>query len=137
MNIWIKKISLVLIILLLSGCGYDMYKMPDDAYIYYNDNIFDVFSDHTVKDMVLNTNVEVIFDDKKIDTDKIGSYSYTIEYNFNKKRYKEIINYSVVDNVKPVFIGASNELEILVNSDSNICDKIVFGDNYDSRPWNI
>ena len=42
--------------------------------------------------------------------------------------------YSVVDNVKPVFIGASNELEILVNSDSNICDKIVFGDNYDSRP---
>ena len=134
MNIWIKKISLVLIILLLSGCGYDMYKMPDDAYIYYNDNIFVVFSNHTVKDMVLNTNVEVIFEDKKIDTDKIGNYSYTIEYNFNKKRYKEIINYSVVDNVKPVFIGASNELEILVNSDSNLCDKIVFGDNYDSRP---
>lgn len=126
--------SLFIIIFLLTGCGYDLYEIPKNAYIELNDNTFEVFNEYTVKDLIKNTNTEILFNDKKIDTDKIGYYTYVLDYSFNKRKYKLIINYSVIDSVKPVFIGASNELEMLVNSEDNICDMITFGDNYDNKP---
>lgn len=127
-------VSLFIIIISLTGCGYDVYEMPEEAYINLNDNIFEVFNEYTVKDLVSDTNTEILFPNKKIDTDKIGDNTYVLDYSFKKRKYKLIVNYSVIDSVKPVFIGASNELEMLVNSDDNICDMITFGDNYDNKP---
>lgn len=134
MNKDIKYVLLIIITILLTGCGYDVYKMPDDAYININDNIFEVFNRYTVKDLVNNTNVNILFKDREIDTDKVGSYTYILDFEYNNRKYKKIINYSVIDSVKPVFIGASSELEMLVNNTDNICDKIVYGDNYDNNP---
>lgn len=134
MNKDIKYVLLIIITILLTGCGYDVYKMPDDAYININDNIFEVFNKYTVKDLVNNTNVNILFKDREIDTDKVGSYTYILDFEYNNRKYKKIINYSVIDSVKPVFIGASSELEMLVNNTDNICDKIVYGDNYDNNP---
>lgn len=134
MNKDIKYVLLIIITILLTGCGYDVYKMPDDAYININDNIFEVFNKYTVKDLVNNTNVNILFKDREIDTDKVGSYTYILDFEYNNRKYKKIINYSVIDSVKPVFIGASSELEMLVNNTDNICDKIVYGDNYDNKP---
>lgn len=124
----------IVIISLLTGCGYDIYEMPEEAYINLNDNVFEVFNEYTVKDLVGDTNTEILFPNQKIDTDKIGDNTYVLDYSFEKRKYKLIVNYSVVDSVKPVFIGASNELEMLVNSEDNICDMITFGDNYDNKP---
>lgn len=127
-------VNLFIIIISLTGCGYDAYEMPEEAYINPNDNIFEVFNEYTVKDLVSDTNTEILFPNQKIDTDKIGDNTYVLDYSFEKRKYKLIVNYSVIDSVKPIFIGASNELEMLVNSDDNICDMITFGDNYDNKP---
>ena len=127
-------VSLFIIIISLTGCGYDVYEMPEEAYINLNDNIFEVFNEYTVKDLVSDTNTEILFPNQKIDMDKIGDNTYVLDYSFKKRKYKLIVNYSVIDSVKPIFIGASNELEMLVNSDDNICDMITFGDNYDNKP---
>lgn len=127
-------VSLFIIIISLTGCGYDVYEMPEEAYINLNDNIFEVFNEYTVKDLVSDTNTEILFPNQTIDTDKIGDNTYVLDYSFKKRKYKLIVNYSVIDSVKPIFIGASNELEMLVNSDDNICDMITFGDNYDNKP---
>lgn len=127
-------VSLFIIIISLTGCGYDVYEMPEEAYINLNDNIFEVFNEYTVKDLVSDTNTEILFPNQKIYTDIIGDNTYVLDYSFKKRKYKLIVNYSVIDSVKPIFIGASNELEMLVNSDDNICDMITFGDNYDNKP---
>ena len=45
-----KNIILILLVFLLSGCKYDMYKIPDDVNILLKDNTFEVFSYHTGSD---------------------------------------------------------------------------------------
>ena len=132
MKIIIKYILLTSAIISLNGCGYDAYEMPKDAYINLNNNIFDVYSIHNSNELVSDTNVNII--DNNIDTNKVGNFTYVLEYTYKKRKYKKNINYSVIDNIKPVFIGANNELEILVNSEDKICNKIVYGDNYDNKP---
>ena len=127
-----KKIIPFILILLLSGCGYNVYEIPEDAYINLNDNKFLVFSKHDSSDLVSSSNVDII--NGNIDTSKVGDFTYVLNFTYEKRKYKKVINYSVIDDVAPVFIGASSNMEILVNSSENICDKISFGDNYDSKP---
>lgn len=128
-----RYIILIIIVLLLSGCKYDMYKIPNDVNIVINNNNFEVFSYHNSKELIYSSNVDIT-NNIKLNTDIVGDNTYTIEFMYNKKRYKKDINYSVVDTVKPIFIGAKKEIEVLVNSVDNICNMISFGDNYDNRP---
>ena len=129
-----KKIFiLILVVFLLSGCKYDMYELPKDVNIVLNENSFEVFSEHSSNELVYNSNVEIINNNDLV-TDKIGDYTFTLEFIYNKKKYKKDINYSVIDTVKPIFIGSKKVIEMLVNSEDNPCDKISFGDNYDNKP---
>lgn len=129
-----KKIFiLILVVFLLSGCKYDMYELPKDVNIVLNENSFEVFSKHSSNELVYNSNVEIINNNDLV-TDKIGDYTFTLEFIYNKKKYKKDINYSVIDTVKPIFIGSKKVIEMLVNSEDNPCDKISFGDNYDNKP---
>lgn len=133
MKKYIKYLLFLIIFLFINGCGYDVYKMPKDAYIYLNDNNFDVYGNYYVNDLIKNTNTKIV-NNEKINTDKIGKNRYILNYKYDNKLYKLIVNYNVIDNVKPIFIGASSELEILVNSEEDICNKITYGDNYDNKP---
>jgi len=52
-----KKIMLLLITTsLLTGCGYDKYEMPKDAYINLNKNSYLVFEDIKINNNTLVTN---------------------------------------------------------------------------------
>ena len=124
---------MILTILLLSGCKYDMYDLPDGIDIVTNGKELEVFEEHSSKDLIYSSNVDII-NHSKLDTSKIGDYTYTIEFMYEKKKYKMDISYSVVDAVKPIFIGAKKTIEMVVNSEDNICDKISYGDNYDNKP---
>ena len=128
-----KYILMILTILLLSGCKYDMYDLPDGIDIVTNGKELEVFEEHSSKDLIYSSNVDII-NHSKLDTSKTGDYTYTIEFMYEKKKYKMDISYSVVDTVKPIFIGAKKTIEMVVNSEDNICDKISYGDNYDNKP---
>ena len=117
------------------GCScnkYDMYKMPKDAYINLNNNSFNIFEDHYSNELIDKTNVEIISNDK-LKTNKVGSHTYTINYKYKKRTYKYDITYNIIDNVAPVFISSISNINILVNTDEILCDKISYGDNYDSK----
>lgn len=128
-----KKIIIILLIIILSGCGYNEYEIPEDAYINLNENVFEVYSKNNNLDLINNTNTEIISKEELLDTNTLGKHIYTLEYKYKKRKYKYDINYEVKDTTKPVFIKAPSTITILPD-DTNLCTKIVYADNYDNLP---
>ena len=130
-----KKILIVISLLFICGCNknYDPYEMPKDAYINLNENKFIVYEEHNSKELIKDSNVEILFNDKLVN-DKVGVHKYTINYKYGKRKYKYDVTYNVVDNTKPVFISSVSNITIEVNNDDILCDRISFGDDYDSKP---
>ncbi len=129
-----KKLFVLFLLLFLTGCGYDVYEMPEDVYINLNENKFPVYEEHTSMELVNDTNAEILSEDTKLKNDLVGEYIYTLDYKYKKRKYKYDITYNVVDITAPVFIGASNSLTTLLNDETDICSKIVYGDDYDNKP---
>ena len=129
-----KKIFILIIILICCSCNkkYDVYKMPKDAYINLNENNFIVFEKHTTKELIKDTNVKVLKKDSLINN-KIGEHKYTIEYEYNKRKYKYDVTYKIIDNINPVFINTIKEIKVEKNTDEILCDKISYADNYDNK----
>lgn len=129
-----KKICLFLILLFICSCNksYDMYEMPKEVVINLNENKFNVYEDHTSKELVSDANVEIISEDE-LKTDEVGTFTYTLSYKYKKRLYKYDIEYSVVDTVPPVFISSPSSFTVQVNTDDIFCDRISFGDNYDAK----
>ena len=131
---FMKLIIVILVSLLVSGCGYNKYEMPEDAYINIEEKNFLVFEDAHLYDLIKDTNTEILTDNKFIDTEKIGKYKETIEYKYEKRKYKLDIEYNIIDETPPIYISAATARTIKVNDDYYPCDEIVFGDNYDREP---
>ena len=130
----LKILILTLSIFLLTSCGYDPYEKPEEVTIELNENIFEIFENHTSKELVSNINTEVISKDTILKNDATGSYTYTLDYRYKKKKYKYDITYEVKDTTKPIFISASKNITIEKNSLTDLCKKIVYADNYDNLP---
>ena len=129
------KKFVILGLLLFCGCScnkYDMYKMPKEVSINLNENKFIVFEEHNSKELVKNSNVEILNNDQ-LDTNKIGKHKYTIDYKYKKRKYKYDIEYTVIDNTKPVFISSLSKVTVEVNNDEDLCNRISYGDNYDKK----
>jgi len=91
-----KYMLLFLLILLLTGCKfYDEYEMPEEVNIELNENIFEVYEEKTINDLVLNSNVEITNEDKELSTNKIGNKEIEIEYKYKKRDYKYIVDYEI------------------------------------------
>lgn len=130
-----KKILLILIIpFLLTGCGYDEYEMPEDAYINFNENVFDVYSDHSTKDLIKDTNVEILTKEETLDTNTVGARELEISYKFGKRKYKHKVVYEVYDVTEPIFISAPNNLTVVRGEETSLCNRINYADDYDDEP---
>ena len=100
-----KKYSVLLLLLLLTGCKfYDEYKMPEEVNIELNENKFEVYSDQTISDLISDSNVEITNEDKELNTNKIGEKEVEIEYKYNKRDYKYIVNYDKFRKVQRSFL---------------------------------
>ena len=130
----IKISILILSIFILSSCGYNPYEKPEDITIDLNENIFEIYDKHTSKELVKNINTEIISKDVILKNDELGTYTYTLEYLYKKKKYKYDITYEIKDTTPPIFIGASKNITIVKNSKDTPCSKIAYGDNYDNLP---
>lgn len=128
-----KKIILILFATLITGCGYDKYKMPEDAYIETLKEV-SVYSDKYVNDLIINHNVKITGKNSLIDTKTIGKKETTIDYIYNKKSYKYKLSYEVIDDIAPKFISVSSQRTVIKNTDIDFCESVVFGDNYDKEP---
>lgn len=123
-----------IIVLVVMENNYDQYKVPDEVIINLNENKFMVYEKHSVNDLIKDINTEMISDNKILEYEKIGKYTYTLEYKYKKRKYKYDIYYEVIDATAPVFISAPGSLTMEVSDPKEICEKIVFADNYDNKP---
>ncbi len=136
-----KKILIIVIVIfssLLITIGsvflYQKYKVAHAVKIV---NIkmheVEVYSDVMLSDLITSMNGHLI-KDKKINTDKLGSYEVVFDY-INDDDIK--VNYSfsinVVDKTPPM-ISKPNVYNVNVNYDGNIEKDLFCGDNYDDNP---
>lgn len=130
-----KKMILLLITLgLLTGCGYDKYEMPKDAYINLNDNNYLVFDEIKMGNLVKDTNVEILNKDEQVVNDKTGNHTVTLDYKFKKRTYKFDITYELIDNESPFILSASASKTVVKDSEFDPCEGTNFIDNYDCEP---
>ena len=137
-----KKILIILLLVLLVGGGflayryfyYDMYEVPDDVTINLNDNEFTIYDKHMSSELVESINAEITSKDVLLQNTEIGAYIHTIEYMYKKRKYKYDIAYQVKDDVPPIFISAPANLTMEASDLLQVCDKIVYADNYDNIP---
>ena len=137
-----KKLFLIIAILIMIGLGiylynyyfYDPYEKPDDVIITLNENEFPVYEEHTSSELIKDINTEIISKDIKLKNEKIGTYKYTLDYKYKKKKYKYDIDYQVKDVTNPIFISAPSTLTMTYDDEIDICNKIVYADDYDNVP---
>ena len=138
-----KKLLIIIPIILILICGgiylynyyfYDPYEIPDDVTIELNDNNYPVYEKHYSKDLVKSINADILYNDILLEYQKIGTYTYTLNFKYKKKTYKYDIEYNVKDVTKPIFISAPGSLTIAYDDDKEVCNKIVYADDYDNIP---
>ena len=129
-----KLIVLFVLLFLITGCGYDPYKMPKDVYINLNENSFNIYDKHYSGELISDSNVEILNNEDVLISNNIGSYTHTIEYKYKKRKYKYDVNYEVTDKTPPVIIRRNSYPTVKVGSEDNLCSNISYGDNYDSNP---
>lgn len=130
-----RKILFIFLLILITGCSYDPYEMPKDAYINSNDVTYEVYDINAkLFDLIGDNNVDIISKDKNISTKKLGSNKVTIKYKYKRKRreYKYDITYKVIDTTKPIFLSADENITMLKGEEKDFCEKINIADNYDN-----
>ena len=130
-----KYLIIPLLLLLLTGCKfYDEYEMPEEVEIELNETRFEVYSDKTINDIIANSNVEITNLDKELKTNKLGEKDIEIEYNYKKRSYKYIVEYTIIDTEAPFIMKSRSYRSTLVNEDINLCEGVSTIDNYDREP---
>lgn len=131
-----KKIILMLLIISLCGCSYDPYKMPKNAVLETEDKTYEIYTkDIKLKELIKNTNTDILNKNEILKTTKLGKNKVTIEYKYKRKnrKYKYDVNYNVVDTTKPIFLNADSNKYIYKDEETNLCEKISYIDNYDNK----
>lgn len=140
-----KLVILLIIVILVIGIilaktfiFYDKYEMPKGAEINISDKEIDVYDETNLYDLFQNYNVTILTEDTKLDYNTIGEHTYTIEYKYNGsiQTYLYDVNYTVVDDVNPIFINAPSSKTFYVGeaSDEDLTKKVSYADNYDTKP---
>jgi len=126
-----KVVCLILFSMFLLGCERTDENVLDHIII-KNSNV-EVYSDTYLYDLFDTKNVELKTENKLLNTKHIGEKTYTIEYLYDKKTYEYDLIYNVVDTEAPRYFGGTNKT-ILKNYEGELCDLVMYGDNYDSNP---
>lgn len=133
-----KKIFLLIIILLITGCGYDKYKKPDDVTLEIKNVKTEVYSELKIKDLIDKKNVKISNNDKVLKTNSLGVKNTTIEYIYDKRDYKMDVSYTVIDSTSPIILDINNYYYAnegdITSENINFCDSVISIDNYDRNP---
>ena len=138
-----KKIIIFLLIIMIIAGGvlvyinyvnYDPYIVPEDVTINVNDNEFNIYDKHVSTELYSINNGIVTSKEITLNNDIEGEYTYTLEKKKKKRKYKYDIKYLVKDKTPPAFISAPNVLKIEASDELELCEKIVYADNYDNVP---
>ena len=133
-----KKILVIISVLIIAITifalcfFYDEYKMPKDVVLKITDNSFEVYSNKKIKDLIEDSNVEILNNKEELKTNKTGSHIITIEYKYKKRKYKYDAKYKIKDTLKPFILKAPLSYTYYVGEDLiDFCSNTSVIDNYD------
>ena len=58
-----KLLIISISVFILTSCGYDPYEKPEEVTILLNENIFEIYDNHTSKELINSINTEIISKD--------------------------------------------------------------------------
>ncbi len=128
-----KKIILLVSLLLLSGCQKKevIYEDNSEDFVKLMVNNAEVYNDLSLFDAIsmVNKDIEIVSDNYKINTNKLGNEEVKVYYLYDDKKYVYRGNIEIVDTTPPlVFSGTSKSVQVGYQED--LCNLITYGDNY-------
>ena len=128
-----KYMFLILLCLTFCGCSEKIYTdVPEEIIIKTVSNV-EVYSDTYLYDLFTIDNVEINSANRKIDTTKIGNEEIEFFYSYDNKKYTYKFNIVKEDTTKPRILGSSIK-SVQENYKDDLCNLIMYGDNYDKNP---
>lgn len=128
-----KFIIILIISLLISGCGEKIYEDKSQSYIEIISKEVPVYSDIYLNDILTKTDnnnfVKITSDNYKIDTNDLGKKEYEVYYEVNDKKYVYKYSIDVIDNEAPIVFSGTNKT-VNVGYTGELCNLITYGDNY-------
>lgn len=130
-----KKVFLSLLLILgVTGCVFEKEEpapeLKEEKEIVLVDNLsFEIFSEITVKDLIGEGNqVEIVNEDEKVDTSKLGENIITIQYKDKKKEKEHDVRIKIVDTEAPV-ITFEKEITTTVGKSVSLTNGVKVSDN--------
>lgn len=126
-------LGIVIFLGLVSIASVEIYKKYFKVYVVNLTFDIDVYSDKTLFDFKddIACNLE---EDQEIDTKEVGTTQVTsMCRNDDKKRFKYIIDFNVIDTISPKII-LKDSYTVTEGYDKNLTDVIISVDNYDDTP---
>lgn len=127
-----KIILILLISFFLTGCEEKVHEDNTNNYFSVVKDTIEVYDDVYMDDILSKNsddNIEIITDNYKLNTDKIGTKEYSLYYYLDKKKYVYKFSINIVDTEEPRVLSGTNKT-IVKNYKGDLCDLIMYGDNY-------
>lgn len=128
-----KYLFLILLCLTLCGCSEKIYTDVPDGVIIKTIDSTEVYSDTYLYDLITIDKAEINSVNKKINTRDLKTEEIEVFYTFNKKKYVYTFDLTVKDNIPPKILGSTIRT-VQVNYEGDLCNLIMYGDNYDKNP---
>ena len=97
----------------------------EDISVYSKVNILDLIE-------VKNEEIKINTENSLLDTSKLGEKSIDIVFTYLDKKYSHKFNINIKDNTPPL-VFSGTDLYLTVGYEGNLCDEILYGDNYTSK----
>lgn len=124
-----KLIIIILISFFLTGCQERIYTEKNVNYFEINDKV-QVYNDVKINDILKNNSeYQIVSDNYKIATDKLGEKEYSIYYIKKGKKYIYKFKINVVDETPPLVFSGTNKT-VNIGYTGDLCNLITYGDNY-------
>lgn len=135
-----KKIIIliiIIVILIIVGIIYffnkNLVKLDNSKIVLKSNLDIQVYDEVYISDMIEKIDGKLI-DNKKIETNKLGTKEIEYIYKDNNNRKKKAtMQVNIIDNEKPIIL-LKGSYTITVGSDNNLTDIILSADNYDKKP---
>lgn len=123
-----KLLFLLFVSIFLMGCE----KIDEEVtnHIIQKVNEVNVYSDTYLYDLFDTNDIEIISENIKIDTLKLGKKNTKVKYVYKNNKYNYELTYKIVDKEAPRYFGGTNKT-IVKGYSKDLCNLVMYGDNYD------
>ena len=145
-----KKLIILICLLLLCGCttkeidtsttttkkvDKKLYNTPKDLVIEQNKTEFELFSDALSSELIGETNATITSEETTLDTLSPGEHTYTVDLEYNNKKYKHDFKYTVKDVTPPTVLTYNKTAYTRLGIVPNPCSSANYVDDYDDEPF--